>query len=41
MCSSDLKGGYDPYWDIWAAQEQAHWRENQPWSLADLTIRAT
>jgi hypothetical protein len=35
------RGGYDPYWDTWAAQEQTHWRENQPWSLADLTIRAT
>ena len=35
------KGGYDPYWDTWASQEQTHWRENQPWSLADLTIRAT
>lgn len=35
------KGGYDPYWDTWASQEQTHWRENQPWSLADLTIRAS
>ena len=34
-------GGYDPYWDIWAAQEQAHWRENHPWALADLTVRAS
>ena len=34
------QGGYDPYWDVWAAQEQLHWRENRPWALADLTIRA-
>ena len=33
------KGGYDPYWDIWATQEQTHWRENHPWALADLTVR--
>ncbi len=35
------KGGYDPYWDIWAAQEHEHWRTNLPWTLADLTIRAS
>jgi hypothetical protein len=34
------KGGYDPYWDIWATQEQTHWSENRPWALADLTVRA-
>jgi len=33
------QGGYDPYWDIWAAQEQLHWRENRPWDLADLTVQ--
>lgn len=33
------KGGYDPYWDIWAAQEQLHWRKNQPWSLADISVQ--
>jgi hypothetical protein len=33
------KGGFDPYWDIWAAQELRHWRENRPWSLADLTVQ--
>ncbi len=35
------KGGYDPYWDIWAAQEHEHWRTNLPRRLADLTIRAS
>jgi len=35
------KGGYDPYWDIWAAQEHEHWRANLPRRLADLTIRAS
>ena len=33
------EGGYDPYWDIWAAQEQLHWRENRPWDLADITVQ--
>jgi hypothetical protein len=33
------QGGYDPYWDIWAAQERLHWRENRPWILADLAVR--
>lgn len=33
------QGGFDPYWDIWAAQEQAHWAANRPWELADLTVR--
>jgi len=35
------KGGYDPYWDIWAAQEHEHWRANLPRRLADLTIQAS
>jgi hypothetical protein len=32
-------GGYDPYWDIWAAQEGIHWHKNHPWDLADLTVQ--
>ena len=35
------KGGYDPYWDIWAAQERLHWRENRPWTHADLTVQVS
>lgn len=35
------KGGYDPYWEIWAEQERIHWRDNRPWTLADLTVRAS
>ena len=31
--------GYRPWWDTWAAQEQAHWSANRPWRLADLLIR--
>jgi hypothetical protein len=31
-------GGYHPYWDIWASQELLHWRDNRPWTLADLTV---
>lgn len=31
-------GGFDPYWDLWAAQEQAHWAANRPWELADLLV---
>ena len=34
------KGGYDPYWDTWAAQERAHWQQNRPWTLADLVVRS-
>ena len=33
------KGAYDPYWDLWAAQEHTHWRTNRPWRLADLTVQ--
>jgi len=32
------KGGYDPYWDLWAAQERAHWQQDRPWTLADLVV---
>ncbi len=35
------KGGYDPYWDGWAAQERVHWRDNSPWTLADLVVTAS
>jgi hypothetical protein len=35
------QGGYDPYWDIWAAQERAQWRANRPWTLADLTVEVS
>jgi uridine kinase len=35
------KGGYDPYWDMWAAQEQSLWRQNHPWTLADLTVKVS
>lgn len=30
------QGGFDPYWDLWAAQERTHWATNRPWELADL-----
>lgn len=32
------QGGFDPYWQVWADQEHDHWRRNQPWQLADLTV---
>lgn len=35
------KGGYDPYWNIWAAQERLHWRDNRPWTHADLTVQVS
>lgn len=34
------QGGFDPYWDLWAAQERAHWSANHPWQLADLLARS-
>ncbi|HET7725604.1 MAG TPA: cobalt ABC transporter [Propionibacteriaceae bacterium] len=34
------KGGFDPYWDMWADQERAHWAQDRPWSLADLLVAA-
>lgn len=30
--------GFRPWWDIWAAQEHQHWREHQPWQLADVVV---
>lgn len=30
--------GFRPYWDVWAAQEAAHWAANEPWNLADHVI---
>ena len=32
------RGGFDPYWELWAAQEHTHWRRNQPWRWADLLV---
>ncbi|MFT4235232.1 MAG: hypothetical protein QM607_09575 [Microbacterium sp.] len=29
-------GGFDAYWDMWAAQEDAHIRDDDPAKLADL-----
>lgn len=34
-------GGFDPYWDLWAGQEHAHWDAHRPWDLADLLASAT
>lgn len=31
--------GYEPWWEVWAAQEQEHWRRNRPWQLATLRVR--
>lgn len=33
--------GYRPWWDLWAAQERAHWLAHRPWTLADLTLDFT
>lgn len=30
---------YEPWWDVWAAQEDEHIRVNQPQSLADVIVR--
>ncbi len=30
--------GYEPWWDIWAAQEAEHWRNHRPWELATLRV---
>ncbi|WIK64515.1 hypothetical protein [Gleimia hominis] len=32
------RGAFDAWWDIWAAQESAHWAANAPWELADVTV---
>lgn len=29
---------FAPHWDSWADQEAAHWRSDQPWELADVTV---
>jgi hypothetical protein len=29
---------FEGHWDEWAAQEAAHWRDDRPWELADLTV---
>ncbi|GAA1373785.1 cobalt ABC transporter [Luteococcus sanguinis] len=33
------QGGFDAWWDVWAAQEQAHWRRDRPQELADVVFR--
>jgi uridine kinase len=35
------QGGFDPYWDMWAAQERSHWRQDLPRTLADLVVEAS
>ncbi len=30
--------GYEPWWDVWAEQERAHWQRNRPWELATLRV---
>ena len=30
---------FRPWWDAWAAQEQALWAVNRPWELADWIVR--
>ncbi len=35
------QGGFHPYWETWADQERAHWRQNRPWTLADLVVEAS
>ncbi|AOZ73517.1 hypothetical protein BK816_06735 [Boudabousia tangfeifanii] len=29
---------FAPHWQEWLAQEQAHWQQNRPWELADLSL---
>lgn len=31
--------GYEPWWDVWAAQETEHWRRNRPWELATVRVQ--
>lgn len=31
---------YEPWWDVWATQEEEHVRVNQPHRLADVIVRA-
>lgn len=33
--------GFEPWWDVWAAQEAEHWARNRPWELADEIVRPT
>lgn len=33
--------GYRPWWDLWAAQERAHWQQHRPQQLADLVVDFT
>ena len=35
------KGGFDPYWEMWADQERAHLAQDRPWDLADLVVSAS
>jgi uridine kinase len=35
------QGGFDPYWDLWATEERAHWEANHPRELADLVARSS
>ncbi len=34
------QGGFDPYWNLWATQERAHWDLNHPRQLADLVAES-
>lgn len=33
--------GYRPWWDLWAAQERAHWQQHRPQRLADVVVDFT
>ena len=33
--------GYRPWWDLWAAQERAHWQQHRPQRLADIVVDFT
>lgn len=30
--------GFEPWWEVWAAQEREHWRAHRPWELAHLVV---
>lgn len=47
-CPSELRrsralardgASYEPHWERWAAQEQAHYARHEPWRLADEVLR--